>query len=48
MISNAQPDVRVTVFRNCCSEGAGYVAKGADRAAVADALTELCGGEPAL
>jgi hypothetical protein len=41
MISNAQPDRRVGVFRNCCTEGAGYVAHGANPAALADVLTEL-------
>jgi hypothetical protein len=41
MISNAGASNRVKVFRNCCSEGAGFVSRGADRTAIADELTEL-------
>src|SRR5437660_8866150 len=41
MISNAQSERRVAVFQNCCTEGTGFVSRGADRAAVADELTVL-------
>jgi hypothetical protein len=41
MISNAQSERRVDVFRNCCTDGASCVARGADQAAVVTALTAL-------
>jgi hypothetical protein len=41
MISNAEASKCVRVFCNCCTEGANFVSRGANRAAVADELREL-------
>lgn len=41
MISNAEASKCVKVFCNCCTEGANFVSRGANRAAVAGELTDL-------